>query len=139
MKTKSLLTLILSIVFFISCSDNDENNCINFEEMANVTAAEAPDVATVNEPIDVTVTFSVDNACGEFADFNVSTSGTTRTIDVLAVYEGCACAQVITSRSATYTFTPEQSGEHTLRFTSGTDEFIEETILIEEADPTEEE
>ena len=139
MKTKNILTLIFSIVFFISCSDDEENNCTDYEELANITAVQAPDVATVNESVDVAVTFSVQNSCGEFSDFNVSNSGMTTTIEVQAVYEGCACAQVITSRNATYTFNPEQTGEHTLRFRSGTDEFIEETILVEESDSAEEE
>lgn len=139
MKLKTIFILLISLIFLESCSDDDEENCIDFEEVANVTAVEAPETATVNEPVDVSVDFSVDNSCGEFANFDESLSGTTRTIEVEAVYEGCACAEVITPREVTYTFIPEQAGEHTLRFRSGTDEFIEETIMVEDSDPEEEE
>ena len=139
MKIHKLLPMILSLVLFISCSDDDENNCIDYEEVASVVATDAPETATVNEPVEIEVTFEVPNACGEFQEFTEEISGTTRTIEVVAEFEGCACAQVITSRSAIYTFTPGTTGEHLLRFRSDSQDFIEETILVEESATSEEE
>ena len=131
--------MILSLVFFISCADDDDNNCIDHEEVAAVVAADTPETATVNEPVEIEVTFEVPNACGEFQEFTEEVSGTTRTIEVVAQFEGCACAQIVTSHSATYTFTPGTTGEHLLRFRSDSQDFIEETILVEESTPSEEE
>ena len=133
MKIKNVLILILGIFFLISCSNDEEETCLDFEETADVTAVEAPDAATVNEAVDVEVTFSANNSCGQFGNFDSTTSGTTRTVSVMAVYEGCNCAEVITPRTATYTFTPEQTGEYVLRFASGDDEFVEERITVQEA------
>ncbi|WP_029036969.1 hypothetical protein [Salinimicrobium xinjiangense] len=132
MKKKSIFILFLSTLLFIACSDDDEQDCINYEELANVTNVEAPETATVNEAVDLTVTFQVQNACGEFARFDESMTGTTRTIAVEAIYDGCACAQVITSRTVTYTFTPQTVGEHVLVFYTAPDEFVEVTITVEE-------
>lgn len=133
MKKKNIFILILSTVFFVACSGDDEPECIDYEELATVTNIEAPETATVNQAIDVTVTFQVKNSCGEFARFEEVVSGTTRTIEVEAIYDGCACAQVITSRTVTYTFTPETTGQHLLRFRTAPNDFIEATITVEEA------
>ena len=133
MKKKNIFILILSIVFFIGCSEDEESDCINYEELSGVTNVEAPETATVNEAVDVNVTFQVQNACGEFAAFDETISGTTRTIGVDAVYEGCACAEVITSRTETYTFTPGTTGQHVLRFKTAPNDFIETRIMVEEA------
>ncbi|AVR46764.1 hypothetical protein C7S20_16680 [Christiangramia fulva] len=134
MKKRNILILFLSIFFFIACSEDDnEEECINYDDVAKVTNVEAPATATVNEVVSVNVTFQVKNACGEFAQFDESIDGTTRTIAVEAVYEGCACAQVITTKTATYEFTPEVTGEYVLKFQTAPNEFIEKTITVEEA------
>ncbi|MCP9200788.1 hypothetical protein MKO06_12785 [Gramella sp. GC03-9] len=136
MKKTSILILILSFFLIVACSDDDDNqDCINYEEIANVTSVEAPQTATINQPVDVTVNFRVNNGCGEFAQFDESLMETTRTIAVEAIYDGCACTQVITDRTITYSFTPLVSGEHVLRFRSGEEEFIEARIMVE--DPSE--
>lgn len=133
MKKKSIFILILSMLIFTGCSEDNEPECVNYEEMAQVTSVEAPETATVNEPVDVTVNFDVQNSCGEFASFDESITGTTRTIAVEAIYDGCSCAQVITSRTITYTFTPESTGDHVLRFQKAPDQFVEVTITVGEA------
>lgn len=132
MKKKSIFILLLSFIIFMSCSDDDDNDCITYEEIANVTDVQAPETATVNETVDVTVTFQVKNSCGEFARFDETVSGMTRTVAVEALYEGCNCAQVITSRTETYTFTITTAGEHLLRFRTAGDQFIERTITVPE-------
>lgn len=133
MKKKSFLILFLSVLFITACSEDDESDCVNYEEVAQVTDVEAPETVTVNETVEVTVNFQVQNSCGEFSAFDESISSTTRTIAVEAVYESCACAQVITDRTATYTFTPETTGQHVLRFQRAPNDFIETRITVEEA------
>lgn len=127
--------MIFSIVLFISCSDDDEN-CLDHEEVALVTAVDAPLTATLNDPVAVDISFQVRNSCGEFAGFREDISGTTRTIEVIASYEGCACAEGIVALPATYTFTPERTGQHLIRIGSG-ESFIERTIDVESSTSSE--
>ena len=133
MKSRIFFFLFFSILPLLSCSD-DDNNCIDDIEIANVVEVDAPATANVNETVTVNVTFNVRNGCGEFERFIESGSPTSRMIEVEARYEGCACTQQITPRTATYEFTPENTGAYLLQFRSGTNEFMEVTVTVEDVE-----
>lgn len=121
-------------MFFLlhSCSEDKDDN-IDFEQRnpAPVESVEAPTSGTVGTEIEVVVNFRVYNGCGQFDRFIQEISGTTRTIEVQAVYRGKICTQDIPLRTATYKFTPEIKGEHSLRFHAGDGEYEVVRILIE--------
>lgn len=129
---KLLLILLFSVFALSSCSGDDDNNCIDETDTANVTSVDAPETVMVNEPVNVEVQFLVSNACGEFNRFIEAETGMSREIIVEAVYEGCACAEVIESRTANYPFEANEPGEYELNFRSGETEFITATITVTE-------
>lgn len=55
-------------------------------------------------------------------------------IEVEARYEGCACTQQIILRNVTYEFTPQTTGAYLLQFKSGTDDFVEVTVTVEDVE-----
>lgn len=133
--------IVLGILLFplfslISCSDDDDDGEICLDEVytEDITSVDAPETATVGEVIEIPVDFQVMNSCGEFYQFKESGTEMTRTITVEAVYNGCNCAEVIETKTATYEFIPEENGEYTLNFTSGPTEFITVTIDVTESE-----
>lgn len=95
--------------------------------MEEVTTVHAPETAQVNETVDIDVQFQVDNNCGDFNRFIEEGNEMERIIEVETIYEGCACAQVIETR--TFQFQRDEPGSFEFNFRSGTDEFI--TVPIE--------
>lgn len=127
------LFLVLASTVLTSCSSDDGNNCIPLQvETVEVTAVNALETGQVNEPISIEVLFDVRNSCGDFNRFLETGSTMEKNIEVEAKYEGCACNQVIETITAVYEFTPEEVGEYTLNFRSGTNEFITVTITVTE-------
>lgn len=131
-KIKMIFFLLLFSFALISCSDDDDQTeCISFET-ENVTSVDAPETAMVDETVDIEVDFTVSNSCGEFSRFLETGSATTRQIVVEAIYEGCACNEVIETITAVYTFTPEEPGEYEMNFASGENDFITANITVTE-------
>lgn len=132
-KIKMIFILLLFSFALVSCSgDDDQTECINSFETEEVTAVDAPETAEVDETVNIEVEFTVSNSCGEFNRFLETGTETSRVITVEAIYEGCVCNEVIGTITATYTFTPEESGEYELKFTSGENEFITANITVTE-------
>ena len=123
--------IILIMVITISCSKNEERECVP-NEPANVTSVEAPSEGNLGETISMVVNFQVIDGCGEFGKFIETGNGLTRTIEVEAIHTGCGCYHNMPVVQTTYDFTPNSSGEYVFRFKSGTDEFKTATVLVSE-------
>lgn len=129
MKTK--LTLILSILLFwiMSCSKEQDSNCIE-NKIAYVTLINSPSTGSVNQNITIEVSFGVNNGCGNFGKFIETQNGNTKTIEVEAKYEGCVCTQDAPTRKTNYVFKAQNSGNYILKFKSSATEFITANLMI---------
>lgn len=123
---------IFMLLLFNSCTkDKDDTTDNEQRSPAPVESVEAPTSGTVGIEIEVAVNFRVFNGCGQFDRFTQEISGTTRNIEVQAVYRGDICTQDVPLRTATYKFTPEATGQHTLRFHASDGEYEVVRILVE--------
>lgn len=132
----SYITGLLLIAFsIISCAEDrdDRQNCLSYET-AYVTAADGPSSAQVGQEVEVLLEFTVFNGCGKFHKFLETESGTVRTIEIEAKYEGCICTQNIPIINVRYYFAPQTPGQYTLKFLSGEEEYKEIVILVEESE-----
>lgn len=113
-----------------SCSDDDsDDNCISFSEAA-VDAVEPIENADAAGFL-YKVYFYVGNGCGNFGSFEETVDGNTRTIKVIAKYEGCVCTEDIPLRDTVYSFNPTAPGTYTLKFVQEDNTFITETVVVE--------
>lgn len=127
-KLKLILSAILLVIF--SCSEEEqENNCIE-NKIAYVSSINLPQTGTVNENINIEVSFGVNNGCGNFGKFIETQSGNTKTIEVEARYEGCVCTMDAPTRKSNYVFKTQNSGNYIFKFKSSSTEFITAILTI---------
>lgn len=121
----------MSIALFIACSndDNGSGNCISYSDVYvdSVEPIENADAAGFL----FKVKFIVMNGCGGFGSFDEMISGNTRTIGVIAKYEGCTCDEALHTKETVYNFKPTVQGTYVLRFRNSEDTFITETVTVE--------
>ncbi len=127
MKPKLIISLLLFVIF--SCSKEQENKCVE-NRIAYVTSINAPSTGTVNENINIEVSFVVNNGCGNFGKFIETQNGNTKTIEVEARYEGCICTQDIPTRKTNYVFKTQTAGNYILKFKSSPTEFITANLTL---------
>ena len=123
-----ILSVLLSIS--ISCSKNDKNECVS-NRLGYVTSVNSPSNGIINEIINIEVNFGVNNSCGGFGEFIETQNGNVRTIEVMARYEGCFCAQYAPLITVNYEFITQNSGNYELRFKSNETDFITVNLSIE--------
>lgn len=131
MKLKILLFLIVSLVVFLSCSEDRDDTLLEKHETAFVTSVDAPANGSVDEVVAVEVDYQVRNGCGEFGRFIETGTGTKITIEIEAEYQGEICTQDLPIRTVTYEFIPDTTGEYTLEFLSGPEEYLSVVINVE--------
>jgi uncharacterized membrane protein len=133
MKKKNIFLLISIIIFGIimSCTDNDdkEGECIT-NKTEYTTSVNSPNTGTVNETVNIEVSFRVFNGCGGFGTFIETQNGNNRTIEVEAKYEGCICTQDVPIRTVNYEFIANSAGNYELNFKSSPTEFITVNLTI---------
>lgn len=129
MKRKLMLILSILLLTVISCSKDHDNNCIE-NNTEYVTSVNSPSTGTVNESINIEVGFGVHNGCGNFGKFIETENGNTKTIEVEARYEGCACTLEAPIRKTNYVFKTQNSGNYILKFKSSSTEFIIVNLTI---------
>jgi hypothetical protein len=127
MKPKLIISLLLFVVF--SCSKEQENNCVE-NKIEYVSSINSPSTGTVNENINIEVSFGVNNGCGNFGKFIETQNGNTKTIEVEARYEGCVCTMDAPTRKTNYVFKTQTSGNYILKFKSSSTEFITANLTI---------
>lgn len=128
---KAKLTLLLSILllWIMSCSKEQDSNCIE-NKIAYVTLINSPSTGSVNQNINIEVSFGVNNGCGNFGKFIETQNGNTKTIEVEARYEGCVCTQDAPTRKTNYVFKTQNSANYILKFKSSATEFITANLTI---------
>lgn len=127
---KILFAMMAATVLISSCEGDDaEQKCIAFRN-EGIEAIEPVEVADM-AGYAYKMKFHCTDGCGDFDSAQETVSGNTRTIKVLAKYEGCFCTQDIPERSGIYTFNPMQSGTYTLKFDKGNGEFVTETVVVD--------
>lgn len=127
-----LFTIIFSFSLFISCddTDNDVELCA-YKETAYVTSVNAPAIGSVDEVLNIEVSFPLASGCGQFERFVVSNEGNTSTIEIIAAYIGCVCTLDAPTRTVNYEFSASKTGIYELKFKSSATEFITVFITIE--------
>lgn len=113
-------------IFFISCN---KDNCIE-SKRAFIVETTTPKTGNVGENINIEIRFGVNNGCGQFGKFIETDNGNIKTIEVEALYEGCACTMDAPIRITNYIFHTSQSGTYYLKFKSSSSGFITDTLII---------
>ncbi|MDC9721210.1 MAG: hypothetical protein PSN34_00370 [Urechidicola sp.] len=117
MKTKFILILSFLFLILISCSEKENEECID-NSIALITSVNAPSVGVVNEIINIEVKFQVRNGCGKFGRFIETGNINVKTIEVEAEYIGCFCTHDLPTRHVNYEFIPTSVGNYELIFKS---------------------
>lgn len=119
--------ILLLCILFVSCSEG-ENEC-SYEANSPTLLVEGSNTTTINQPIELTLTYEVISECGNFKSFTEQVTGNTTEIIVKARYVGCDCPQLLTNKTTTYTFNKSQVGTYVLKFRTFNN-FIEHTIEV---------
>jgi hypothetical protein len=128
-RAMKLSLIILCATLSAGCVKKCSEPCEHYAK-TDVFEVEGPDTATIKQDIDFQVSFIVYNGCGQFGQFQESTSGNTTTVEVIALYAGCFCTHDIPRRQTTFTFNKEQPGTYYLQFRASATTFIRDTITI---------
>ncbi|NME72140.1 hypothetical protein [Flammeovirga aprica] len=130
-----VLQLFIFTIFLISCTSNDENTlddeCTS-TEMSSIDVVTIPSNGKVNEPIEMTLEYSLRNGCGKFSTLDQEVVDKTVTLSLEVIYKGCICTQDATKNSLEYTFTPTEAGEYTFVFSSADEDNETYKILVSE-------
>ena len=132
---KLFCTLLLAALLFISGCDasskaTDEESCTE-TNIAYVSEVTGDSAVAVGDELELSVSFPVNNGCGQFNAFTETEDGNVITIEVEAIYDTCSmCTMDIPTRTAAYTFQAETEGSYTLKFKSSETEFITKTITV---------
>jgi hypothetical protein len=116
-----IAVILLSIVF--GCND-DNNNCVSETVVPIDTVLAASTIGNVNQPITITVNFTVNNGCGAFNRFIENRNGHIITVDVEARFTGCICTLALQELTEVYSFTVDTPGDYELRFVTVNGAFI---------------
>lgn len=104
----NLLLFYLMIVSIccnlVSCTKTkNDNNCISFQT-ASIISAQGPDTGLINQNATFSLSYGINNGCGNFNSFEQSTNGDTTLVKVKTKYQGCVCTQMIGVLATPYTF-----------------------------------
>ena len=124
-----LPVLVLSLFILPGCGKSEEAVC-DYQVKAYPSNVSGATTASVNQEIDLTITFAVTNSCGTFGTFTESTVGNTTTVDVAARYTGCTCNQAPVLRTTVYKFKRAAAGTYTLQFYQTQTTFLTYTIIV---------
>ena len=115
MKKLAYLFVCFSMLFLISCKDEEEVAPLE----GNILAVELSSGITKNTTQQISITIGKPTPCHvvkEVLVSNATTAGKTVEYNIILEETSEACIQVIKEEVVTVTFTPEQSGEYTLKF-----------------------
>lgn len=135
-RLQSVLVMLFLAVSLISCSSDNDNNKNETPQTtsraANVTAISGPATGKVGVDINYDISFTVDNACGQFDRISDISIGKEEGFQVEAKYPLETCAnQTPTSLHTVYTFTPVSRGTFEIKFKKSETEFIVKKLVIE--------
>ena len=127
----NLICFVFSIILLTSCiKKKEEDKCLSFDK-APVTKIEGATTASVNQEINLTVSFTCFNGCGQFGNLEETITGNTTTIVVNAKYTGCICTQDVPTRTTIYKFKKTQAGTYELKFLQTENNYLMHTITVQ--------
>lgn len=119
------------IIFLLGCNKNHHNDkCLSYTK-APVTKIEGAGAASVNQEVDLTVSFGCFSGCGQFGNFKEIITGSVTTININAKYEGCICTTDAPTRKTLYKFKRSQPGTNELKFQVSTNNYLTHTITVQ--------
>lgn len=118
------------IITLFGCDKTPDEKCVSFAK-APVTRIDGANAALINQEIILTVSFSCNNGCGQFGNFDEIISGNTSTITVIAKYVGCICTQDLPIRQTIYKFKRSQPGTYDLKFLQTDNIYLTHTIIVQ--------
>lgn len=122
---------LLVIITLLGCNKNNgDKTCLSFAK-APVTRVEGAHAASPNQEIILAFSFQCHNGCGQFGNFEETSTGNVTTISVIAKYEGCICTQEAPIRQTTYKFKKSQTGTFDLRFWQTDNTYLTHTIVVQ--------
>ena len=133
MKKRYLILLqVFALLIFVlaGCDKTTKEPICDYHVRAYVANVTGSATATVNQEIDLNVSFGVVNSCGLFESFTETTSGNSTTINVAASYNGCYCTQTAQIRNTVYKFKRPAAGTYNLLFYLSETSFLTYTITV---------
>ncbi len=122
--------LVLPIFLFLSCSrKHHSDTCISYNQ-APVSNIEGPKSGSVNQEIDITVSFDCMNGCGQFGRFEQSSKDNATEIKVIAKYEGCVCSDNVPTLQSIYKFKAKKPRIYLLKFFQEDNVYLTDTIVV---------
>jgi hypothetical protein len=131
---KSVLVVLFLATAFVSCSNDDDKPSTpdSTTKAALVTKIEGPATGKVNVELSYDVTFTVDNACGEFSKISEVTIGAAKGLQVEAKYPSGVCTQQVPDPKKTvYKFKSATKGTFDIKFKKSETEFITQKVVID--------
>ena len=125
-----LLLIFLTIIFPACSKSKGAYDCISYSK-SPVIKVEGPNTGPVNQDINLTITYGIDNGCGQFDHYEKTVNGNTTTIDVVGKYTGCICTQVYQELQSPYTFKATSTGTYYLEFFHDANTVVKDTIMIQ--------
>lgn len=125
-----LACCLSSVVGVLSCGKSNDNPCSISYSNAPVTKVQGPSSGLVNQDLALSVLFTCFNSCGRFGRIEENSNADTTTIKVIARYEGCVCADVLSGGQAIYKFRATRAGTYHLKFWQGKNSYLTDTITI---------
>ncbi|WP_343697731.1 hypothetical protein [Flavobacterium sp.] len=133
-RLQSVLAVLFLTVFLVSCSsdDNSKETPQTTSRAANVTAISGPGTGKVGVDINFDISYTVDNACGQFDRIGDTSIGKEEGFQVEAKYPIETCAnQTPTALHTVYTFSPIAKGTFEIKFRKSETEFLIKKVVIE--------
>ena len=121
--------IVTVFMFFSGCDKKSGDKCLLYTT-AQVRKVEGSNTTLINQEIDLTVSYYLNNSCGQFEGLEATSTGNSTTISLKAKYEGCACADVLLGGQIIYKFKAEQVGIYYLKFLQPTKTYFTDTITV---------
>lgn len=131
---KKLFLLCLSLMIFLSCSIDDDNN-LNYDfEFVPVEEVNIPEEFVIGEIYQIGITYYRPSACHDFHDFYYLTNGNERTIAVINIVFDDSDCELIEDQlvEKTFNFKAVYNQIYIFKFWQGEDENGDDVYLIYE-------
>lgn len=131
---KKGIAIFLGILVILIASSgcykvNRWKECIGYTN-ATITEVKGPNTASVNQEIDLIISYYLDNGCGKFESLETTSKGNIFTIRLKAKYQGCICTQMIIPGQYIYKFKAGQAGVYILKFLQPDNSYRDFTITV---------
>ncbi len=133
-RLQSVLAVLFLAVSLVACSSDDNKNETpqTISKAVDVTAITGPSTGKVGVDVNFEISFTVENACGQFDRISDISIGKESGFQIEAKYPKETCAnQTPTALHTVYTFSPESKGTFEIKFKKSETEFLVKTLVIQ--------